>query len=299
MRVIAAIRTHRWDEDAVRIAAQLRPVFGDDLVTVFHNRPAGLETGTPIVDVNNKWLRRNGLRVLSDWGWRCGDYFAYALRRAYPDADRYWLIEPDVWFSRDPAGFFDQANVLDGDLLAGQVVPVPADHRFARGMPGVATYRGIFALTRFSGRALDRLFKARQDYASAPAGSRFYANDEVFCHSTVMADPELTLGSLADHLPDWLPEGSMRTDPDVLIDVLTNADVKGVFHPVRARATFKQAVAARVASPPGFLAAMQPSLVRLSARDIDEIAADVGRRTAIYLRDAAGMNTTVADEAAE
>ena len=73
MRTIAAIRTHHWGEDAERVYGQLHPVFGDDLVAVFHNRAPGFQPPLPVVDLNDAWVAGHGLRHVPDYGWRCGD----------------------------------------------------------------------------------------------------------------------------------------------------------------------------------------------------------------------------------
>jgi hypothetical protein len=297
-RIIAAIRTHRWDEDAIRLAEQLRPVFGDALVVVFHDRPRGTDPGLPVIDLNSMWLRRNGLRAVPDWGWRCGDYFAYALRAARPDADQYWLIEPDVWFAKDPHQFFGLANDLPGDLLGPAIERLGADHRFARGLSDLPPYRAIFALTRFSARALDHLFEARRAYSLQGTSPRFFTNDEVFCYSTLMARKDFVTGSFVTDMPDWFPAGSMRTDPDILIDTLVDLPRTGVFHPVRGRASFKRAVAARLAGTPAFLGAMQASLAHLGPADIADVAADVAERVAEQLTLAAkrGLRASYPEE---
>lgn len=287
MTTLAAIRTHRWDEDAERLFAQLHPVFGPRLVVVFHNRPEGLRLPLPVIDIDDAWLRSNGLQVISDWGWRCGDYFLYALRAARPDFDFAWLIEPDVWFAGDPAGFFAGTAALDHDLLGSRIVPMSPDHRFGRGLPGMDLWKAIFALTRFSGRAADRLFAQRRDYATRRVAPRFVTNDETFCFSHARAAGDLTLGSLADLLPDWLAEDTVRTDPDILFEAIADRPGPGVFHPVRGRGSFGRAVAARLAANTGFLPAMAPSLALLSEADIAAIAADVAERSAAALRQAA------------
>lgn len=279
MTTIAAIRTHHWGEDAQRVYDQLRPVFGDNLVTVFHNRPEGLELPLPVVDIDDAWVAANGLRVLPDWGWRCGDYFLYALRQAIPAADYYWLIEPDVFFTGPVADLFAKVAGRGEDLLGVRIEPMEAGHRFGRGMPGVPLWRAIFALTRFSGRAADRLFAARQVYRDSKLELRFYTNDETFCFSTALADATLSHANLCDIAPEWFAQETMRTDPDVLLDTLIAQTAPGAHHPVRARASFKRGLVDRLTNNTGYLKRMSASLGCLSPEDIDDIAAEVARRS--------------------
>lgn len=264
MTIIAAIRTHRWDEDAIRLHGQLAPVFGPDLVIAFHDRPEALTLPGPVVDLNEGWVAGQGLRVLPDWGWRCGDYFLYAVRQARPDASFIWLVEPDVFFTGPAEDFFARFRDRPEDLLGVDIARLETDHRFVRGLPGLAPWKSIFALTRFSAAAADRLFARRQDYSRGPVGPRFFTNDELFCFSHGVADPELTTASMKDIAPDWLPEGALAGDPDLLVDLVAAGGSPVVRHPVRARATFIDAVAARAIHNFGFLRAMRDSLRLLS-----------------------------------
>lgn len=284
MTTFAAIRTHRWGEDEERLAALLLPVFGDRLCVVFHNRPADLMPPLPVVDMTDAWVRANGLRVTHDYGWRCGDYAFYALRQARPGADHYWLVEPDVMFTGPVADFFAGMEDVAADALGVRFAEVSPQHRFARTMPpGMPLMRAIFALTRFSGRALDRLWTLRRAYSATRVMPRNFANDEIFAFSHLGVQPDMVLAAVADLAPDWFADTTVETDPDMLIDVLHGRTAPGVFHPVRARASFREAVAKRAAGQAHFFAAMRPSLAHLTDEDIAAIAADIGRRAAASL----------------
>lgn len=276
MTTILAIRTHKWDDDARRLQAALATVPGVEVVVAFHNRPRDLILPVPVVDLDEPWVRGNGLRVLPDWGWRCGDYFLYALRAAYPQARYIWLLEPDLHFTAPPAEFFGRFARVEADVLGVDPQRQPAGHRFARGLPGMDHWKSIFALTRFSGRAADRLFALRKAYCAGKVGPRFFSNDEVFCFTHAMADPELTVASMRDHAPDWLPEGSVATDPDILFDTLADRCEPGVWHPVRSRASFIGAVADRSSRAFGFYGAMRGSIAALSPEERQMIADRVG-----------------------
>ncbi|GHC43632.1 component of SufBCD complex [Neogemmobacter tilapiae] len=282
-QTLIAIRTHKWDEDAQRLFGQLHPVLGDDLVVAFHNRPEGLELPLPVVDLNDAWLAAQGLQHLPDWGWRCGDYFLYAVRQVYPQARHIWLIEPDVYFTGDPAEFFAKAGQSSADVLGVDVQPMPRGHRFSRGLPELPIFRSIFALSRFSGRAVDRLFPLRQAYAKRGFGPRFYANDEVFCFSHAMADLDMGCESMTRLMPEWLGPGQMQTDPDILVDTLFAHPGPGVFHPVRGHASFAGALAGRLVNTMAFVRHMAPSLAVLTAEERAGIALDVARRTQALL----------------
>lgn len=285
MTTLAAIRTHRWGEDEARIAAQLRPVFGERLAVVFHNRPAGLEPPLPVVDLTDAWVEGAGLRAVHDYGWRCGDYAYYALRTAFPACDHYWLIEPDLVFCGPVADFFARFADCEADALGVRFGGINALHRFARSMPAeIELKRAIFALTRFSGRALDRLFALRRAYGRGGALQRNFVNDEIFCFSHVAADPRLTIAAMADLAPEWFATSQVETDPDVLLDVIAGRTDPGIFHPVRALPSFREAVAKRVVSHAHFFANLKASLALMTDEDIVAIAQDVAGRTEAVLR---------------
>lgn len=274
MSSIAAIRTNRWGEEEVRLLARLAPVFGDDLAVVFHDRPAGVMPPAGVVDIGDEWAEANGFALVPDWGWRCGDYAYYALRAARPGYDFYWLIEPDVHFTSDAGAFFERFRHASDDVLGHALAPFDRDIRFTRGLPGMAHFRAIFALTRFSGRALDRLAGIRRGLNRAPVSMRDYPNDEVFAFSCAMADPALTCGRLDDRAPDWFEQTQFAPDPDLLYDAVAGAARPGkVMHPVRGRDGFKRALGTRLAANTGILMRMREAIDLLDDGDIDDIAA--------------------------
>lgn len=285
MRIAAAIRTNKWGEDEARTWSALAPVFGDDLSVVFHDY-AGQEMPCAPVEISNGWLAANGLAEVPDWGWRCGDYAYYALRQAMPDYDAYWLIEPDVFFTGDPAEFFARFAGERADALGYQLGPFDAGHPFAQALD-IPPMRAIFALTRVSGRALDRLFVERQKFGQLGVRARKFTNDELFVFSHVAADPELRTESLEVHAPDWFEGAQFDTNPDLLLDEVQAryAGVTRVLHPVRARSSFKAAVASRLAANTGFLRKMSGALASLDDSELDEIAGLAATRLRTSLED--------------
>jgi len=275
MRTIAAIRTNKWTAEEERMLSRLRQAFGDDVAVVFHKRPADVTPPVDVVDLTGDWAEGKGLRLTRDWGWRCGDYFYYALREAKPDYDFYWLVEPDLLFTGDPSSFFGAFDDDTTDLLGVDPEPfAEVNHPFTRGLNGMAPHRAIFALTRFSGRALDKLLPLRVANGKVDVGPRAFTNDELFTFSNVVADPELTLGSLSTGAPGWFDGARVATDPDLLIDALEGdpALENKVFHPVRGKDAFKDGVADRLASRMGYLQKMGSSWAHLDEADLKDIA---------------------------
>lgn len=289
MRVLAAIRTNKWTEEEDRLLAALRAGFGNDVVVVFHDRGPQVEPPLPVVDLNTEWVLRNRLPLVPDWGWRCGDYFYYALRAARPDCDAYWLVEPDVHFTGDAAGFFSQFAMANEDALGYQLGPFAQDIRFTRGLPGMAHHRAIFALTRFTGRTLDRLMTLRQAMSDAAVNLRDYPNDEIFSFTQVAAMPDMVWGRLEDYAPGWFEGTQFAPDPDMMFDaVIGNALAGRVMHPVRSRAAFKRALGRRLAGNTGILVRMRAAIDLLTTEEIEEvaqIAADQVRSAITQVRD--------------
>lgn len=274
MRTLCAIRTYRWTEEEQRLADALRPVFGDDLAVAFHNRPDDVDPGIKVADFNDDWVARQGLRAWFDYGWRCGDYAYYALREAFPDYDYYWLIEPDVYFTGDPAGYFACFDTAPEDLLGLRIVDGRRGHPYAGTLNDVPLKRAIFAMTRLSGRALDALLPLRVENVAKPTHERGAANDEMFVFSTVAAQPDLTVGGLEHYAPSWFDGAYFDTDPDMLIDMVDaqSADQNHVYHPVRGRADFLNAICTRLATPRNGVMAMGPSIACLTDDEMNEIA---------------------------
>lgn len=277
MSTLAAIRTHLWTEAEDRVLAQLRAAFGDDVCVVFHDRGPDVTPPCEVVDLTAGWAQEQGLRVTRDWGWRCGDYFLYALRAAKPEYDHYWLVEPDVFFSGDPAAFFDGFEQVDADLLGLDPAPMDQGHVFTASLDGMAHWRAIFALTRMSGRAIDRLLPLRVENGKVPVGQMRYANDEAFVYSHVMQDPDLTIGNLRDHAPVWFDGVQFDTAPDILMDaVVGRPEMQGkAMHPVHAKPAFKTEIAKRVAKRVGFLKNLGESWDHLDMADLEEIADEI------------------------
>lgn len=277
MKKVAAIRTHRWGEDEQRLYDTLRPIFGDDLAVVFHDRPANLDLNLhlKVIDITGAWVKKQGLRGVRDWGWRCGDYFYFALREACPDYDQYWLIEPDVLFNGHAEGFFERFDTVAADALGFGVEGVSRNHPFAADMDqGLHLRRAIFALTRFSGRALDHLLECRRARSENDCRPRHFPNDEIFSFSHVGAAGDLRLESLEDHAPEWFDGTVLTTDPDMFVDAIrARDDTHGkIFHPASGREAFKNAVAQRLVTRSGYLKRMGESLGCLDDSDLQDIA---------------------------
>ncbi|MEL6685151.1 MAG: component of SufBCD complex [Pseudomonadota bacterium] len=275
MTVMAAIRTNAWTQAEVDLLARLESVFGDAVAVVFHNRPADLKLDVPVVDIDDEWVNANKLRATPDWGWRCGDYFYYALRQAFPDCDHYWLVEPDVVFTGDPSLLFAATEADPSDLLGVRPAPFNSPmHRFTQALKPLVAHRAIFAITRFSARAIDRLFALRKTDSKRKLRAFNVANDELFSFTHATADPELTIGDITTLAPEWFVKGSVETDPKILVDIVKGNAALGnsIFHPVLQKEVFKRKIATRMAKGNGFIKHSTRSFAHLEDSDLEDIA---------------------------
>jgi hypothetical protein len=273
---IAAIRTHRWGQDERRLWSALSPIFGEALTVVFHNPKPELDLPAGTVAIDDSWLAAHGLRATPDWGWRCGDYFYYALRQARPDADFYWLLEPDVLFRGDPAAFFQKFADETADGL-GAWLGAPRDkHMFLKGVWDRPHMQAIFPVTRLSGRALDWLFSERQAYGRSRIRNHAFTNDEMFVFSWLASNPAFTIKAMEAVAPEWLSGTHFLPNPDILMAAAMDPKrPDGLYHPVRETESYCVETGRRIATTTRFLKMLEPSLGHLTAEDADRIGASV------------------------
>jgi len=273
-RSVIGIRTNKWTVNEQRVFDALSEYWGDDIKVVFHNRPDDCVPPCGVVDINNAVIEKMQLRVIHDWGWRCGDYAYYALRQAHPDYEYYWLIEPDVFLSGDARAFFSLFEAESAEVIGLDVAEFDPNHRFATHVGNAKPMRAIFALTRFSGAAIDFAYKRRVNYASKSVPPYNYANDELFMFSHTLSRDEFKLGQFRDIAPTWFADVQFDTNPD-LIDALVEQDLKGqnkILHPVVDRMTFVRALAKRMVGRTGVLGQNKTELRALASGELDQLA---------------------------
>lgn len=243
---------------------------GLDVVPVFHDTgrhsiPAGA------VIMTDASIEKARLRVVPDWGWRCGDYALYTLRLLKPDYEYYWLIEPDVFIKGDAAEFFGRFDEATEDLLGLDPTAFKSSgHKFVQRLVGMSHWRAIFALTRASANLLDRLYELRVKDSVGEANPKHQANDEMFVYSHAKSISGVGIGNLRDYAPDWFHENLFETNPDFLRDWLEEDETMpfGVFHPVREKDEFLQAFPERVLINRHVLGKLYESLAYLNDEDI-------------------------------
>lgn len=269
MKQIFGIRCHTWGVAEERLHAELGSA-GIEAVPVFHDTgkhpvPQGATA------INDELLGAMDLRIVPDWGWRCGDYALYALRLDRSGYDYYWLIEPDVFLKGDVAEFVAQFSDAKEDLLGLDPSRLGvADHLFARRLKGLEHWKATFALTRMSARLVDRLYELRIADSEEEINPRLQPNDELFCYSHTNSLDGYDFGNLRTYAPEWFKHDLFATDPDMLRDWLANDEAieRGIFHPVREKEQFLKILAERMTFRARTLRKMAPSIARLSDGDV-------------------------------
>lgn len=203
MKTAALIRCVAIDEESQRLAEQLEPWFGTH---VYFVQDCYGEFGLPIqitgraIRVTRSFLERDGLPWFSKVGWQCGDFMFYAGAEALPQYDRFWMIEPDVYFNLDVRDFFAQLEDVDVDFLGSTFRESPPRGKWypsGQALGASTVWKSLFPLGRLTRGAITHLHAARREYSARSdiaslhletSERRAYANDEVFVSTVLMRD---------------------------------------------------------------------------------------------------------------
>jgi hypothetical protein len=220
---VILIRTYYVDAEIVHLCKGLRASTGCGVSLVLdrfrHHPDAPAELDS--IPMTRQVLEELGLYVTGDVSWRCGDYAYYIARRAYPAAEFFWMVEPDVRFNFDDAGDFFRLydRRPDVDLFATQLGPADETYAWTAMMAPFAErpQRCMFPVTRLSARAVDHLLMKRQELSrrfayelgadGRPRSQANWPNDEVFVATGLfeagMSCADLnSLGSLSEMAAD-------------------------------------------------------------------------------------------------
>jgi len=194
-RVAVLIRTHFVDREVLSFAEGLRLGGLFDVYALADETAGPLDFGDlPKVSITREGIAELGLFAgVQKLLWRCGDYGLYVARKALPQYDGFWLIEPDVRLrSERPCDILSRfPGPEEVDFLAGRLRPAEIDWDWTKTMDPVAgpIWRCLFALVRVSARALDLLLDARraltEERLALRADPIAWPNDEAFVASTL------------------------------------------------------------------------------------------------------------------
>ncbi len=251
-RTVAILRVQSFGAPERRALDVLQQVFGDDTIVAGPDRVGMLPDDIgPTLRVSQNLIRQLELTPPDNWAWTCPDVFLHAARRAFPDYDRYWLIDPEVVFHGVAASdFFAAAQWLPQDLLSRRSRPWSSDDPQIDAMAWFDRSAVLCGGTilRVSGRALDALLPERMRYFRqwrADHQATPCANGATFLASMVRHDPDLSDGDMQRSLarffaPDTDP---LRRDGLILSDAVGEFPA-GILYPVVDASTFARRLSA-------------------------------------------------------
>jgi len=194
-RTALLIRTHFVDERLMAFADRLAAGGVFDVYALADETRGVLDFGRlPKVSLTAETIGDLGLYAEApNLLWRCGDYGLYAARKALPQYDAFWMIEPDVRLKADrPCDILARFPGPDSaDFLAGRLRPADSDWDWDATMSAEdgPVWRCLFALVRVSARAIDLLYDARRrlgaERIAQGADPKTWPNDEAFVATTL------------------------------------------------------------------------------------------------------------------
>jgi hypothetical protein len=233
--LIVAFRTHIWDEHIELMARRLYAAsIGARFVVVADETKGVLDTA-PFEKISHTddfssfdLPHFPAGQVL----WYNADYPLYVLRRAFPNAACYAMVEYDVSVTADLTAMMRHAVEGHIDLIAHEVRDAPHDwywynwikDHFARPM------QSLIPLLVLSGRAIDHMLRARQDMAKRmpPSENAHWPFCEAFIPSVLLALPDFRMEDIRDHAK--LPHYSF-SDARSIADPIVNQP-GSIVHPV-------------------------------------------------------------------
>jgi hypothetical protein len=178
-------RTHKFDPEVRAFCEHLSAQSGREVVCLVDETRRVVDV-SPFrkVSITPAALRAHKLLVQSDSAWRCGDYGLYLARSAYPDVERFWLVEYDVRIkvNESLAEFFDRFSPSGADLIAPFLKARDNTWWWHASMQaGTEAVCGcLFPLLRVSSALLDVALEARRRQARSLIYRLFWPNDESF-----------------------------------------------------------------------------------------------------------------------
>ena len=235
---LAIIRTSRMGGEEARTIEALTPWFGSHMVAAVDARTASRKDFRPEdVLIDNDTLLHHQLNPISDWGWRCGDYFAICTARRYPDYHYYFMIEPDVVLNfQDRTAFFDKLESYNHDFIAYGYGDRKMNWNHYHSVSDIyeKVFGCLFPITRFSKEAITHIHDARIEYDAywrQLDNPKKYANDESLSSSCI-GNSDLKAEAIEKLLPDYFDSKSFTVD-NVLLETDLAKYPQTVLHPVK------------------------------------------------------------------
>lgn len=195
---VMLLRMHRIDESATDYFVGIANQCGFHLVIVADNRSFRPSPRHKIdqINVSPEIYKEMGLYCERDVMWRCGDYALYAARKALPEKEFYWLIEPDVYIHAGNIKHFfkNLEKSYEYDFVASRMYASDSSWAWHAAIAQyyARPHQCLFSFLGCSSQAVDYAFKERcrigalfQEAQREP--DQRWPNDESFFASTLAA----------------------------------------------------------------------------------------------------------------
>lgn len=190
------LRTNHIDECIENKAIHLEKITGYDVIIcidcIFSDIQYNLKC--KFVKLTKEFLLENGLLILNNTGWLCGDYSYYCVSKTFGDYEFYWMIEPDVFLNFDDPNIFkkiDDFNNNNFDYISSYFNKANEGWYWTK-IIGMfyekQLYSSFFAITRISKKSIkylmiDRLRLSNMFYIN---NNGQFPNDESFVATSLM-----------------------------------------------------------------------------------------------------------------
>ena len=195
-KTVFAIRTHQFGDREKSLYDYAVKYFGENNTLIACNNNS--ENIKIPIEYNhfffnqNEILNESGLFFHPNWGWRCGDYWYYALQKILTGIEYVWLCEPDVYFcNKNAEDFFKPFEKLDCDFLTKGLSAANANLYFfntSKVLDG-KPMSCIFPITRIKTSLINVLLEERtrlsETFINQKNHQNLYPNDEIFVCTTL------------------------------------------------------------------------------------------------------------------
>ncbi len=243
-QLVVAFRTHLWNEDIARLARRLRHFSqGAAFVVLMDETRGPVPAGNFVTVTHNDDFSDFGLPAYPEDEslWHNADYPLYRLRRQYPEATHYAMVEYDVAVNTDIMPMLRQAQQEAVDLIAADLGP--ADPQWVW-YNTVGNYyrtplRAFIPFLVVSARGVDKMYQERRRIAAVyDAAGGTHKMSWPFCEAFIPSAIASLENASLRNLAAFVRLPSFKHRPEEHIDDPAMNHPGTVCHPVAGGALF-------------------------------------------------------------